>query len=712
MAEASGMSRPTPREVLVAAAHLLALWTLAFVQPLLDLLGSNPDFFVARGNTSADILILAFGFTLLPALVMAVILTLAAAVGRGPFTIVYRGLVVILVAFLAVQLLERLLGFDGLPAILTALVGFGLGGLAAWGLARGRFVKALLDVLSVAPLVVLALFIFNSPASRLILPQEEAKALSSTGGRDVPVVMVIFDELPAVTLLDSKGGVDADRYPGFARLASESTWFPNATTVADFTGRAVPAILTGLTQDGTKLPIAADQPLSIFTLLGGTYDLNVRESVTRLCPDSLCDHEDAPGPGLRSRLKALVSDLKYVEGRLVLPAGWADRLPEVSTTFGDFGGSTGKSDKGRAGEFVKDMFEPPSPAELAAFVDEIPAGGRTLNLIHMELPHEPFRYLPDGRRYNETSISTVNGPGGQWWSTGTAGIATAQQRHYLQVGYADRLVDTLINRLKRLGLWREAMVIVTADHGISFTPGVPRRIAVPENIAGVANPPLFIKYPGQVDGAVSEQLVRTIDVLPTIVDQLKIRGAYEMEGEPIPPPGPGSQAGSNAAEGGTADREAVVLNGYGEEVEIDREEMLSQREEILQMARQRLGEGGLFTLGPRPNLVGTPAPPYSEPAEGSPRAELATPGMYRKVDPESEPLPLFVTGTLDGVEPPSLIAIAVNGRIAATTRAFRFREAERFGAVVPPDYLRPGANEVTIYMVSPEGALTPLGSNG
>ncbi|HNC15677.1 MAG TPA: hypothetical protein PLV77_07245, partial [Solirubrobacterales bacterium] len=61
---------PTGRQLLLGGGHLAALWALAFVQPLLDLLGNNPDFFVARGNSTGDILILAIGFTLLPPLVL------------------------------------------------------------------------------------------------------------------------------------------------------------------------------------------------------------------------------------------------------------------------------------------------------------------------------------------------------------------------------------------------------------------------------------------------------------------------------------------------------------------------------------------------------------------------------------------------------------------------------------------------------------------
>ena len=39
-----------------SALHLGALWALAFAQPLLDLLGRNAEFFVARGSTRGDIL--------------------------------------------------------------------------------------------------------------------------------------------------------------------------------------------------------------------------------------------------------------------------------------------------------------------------------------------------------------------------------------------------------------------------------------------------------------------------------------------------------------------------------------------------------------------------------------------------------------------------------------------------------------------------------
>ena len=67
---AETLSGDSLRELLLGGAHLGALWAFAFVQPLLDLLGKNPDFWVARSNTAGDILIFSIGFTLLPPLVL------------------------------------------------------------------------------------------------------------------------------------------------------------------------------------------------------------------------------------------------------------------------------------------------------------------------------------------------------------------------------------------------------------------------------------------------------------------------------------------------------------------------------------------------------------------------------------------------------------------------------------------------------------------
>jgi hypothetical protein len=61
------------------------------------------------------------------------------------------------------------------------------------------------------------------------------------------------------------------------------------------------------------------------------------------------------------------------------------------------------------------------------------------------------------------------------------------------------------------------------------------------------------------------------------------------------------------------------------------------------------------------------------------------------------------------VAPGSLIAISVNGRVAATARSFIFQGEDWAGAVVPPSTLRPGPNSIGVYLIGPGGSLTPLG---
>ena len=681
------------RDLLIGGAHLGALWAFAFVQPLLDLLGKNPDFFVARSNTAGDIIFFSICFTLLPPLAMLLVEAVVLIFSRRAYLAVHLVLVALLAAVFFVQLEKRIFTK---PAGLMIILALAFGAAVAYWLMRTRFVRSLLDVLAVAPVVFLVIFLFFSDTSKLILPQSEASALGIKVHSDTPVVMLVFDEFPTATLLEPNGKqINAERFPHFAALAKQATWYRNNTTVADFTGRAVPAIMTGNNPSGTTLPIASDQPNSIFTLLGGAYRLHVKEAVTHVCPEDLCGTVQRPRQ--ERRLRSLVSDLKYVEGRIILPPSLANELPNVSTTFGNFGNNGGTSDKG-AGRFAQDLFAPPSPGEFERFIDSIPPGGRTLSLMHMELPHEPWRFLPSGQSYPDTSLSNLNTASAARWAVGAAGIASAEQRHFLQTGYADRLVGLLMRHLKQIGLWKQAMVIVTADHGISFQgKSVYRRIAEKANLGGVGNPPLFIKYPGQKKGGLSLTHTQTIDIVPTIAQQLGITHMYKTEGKPISEDGRGGQV--------------EILNGQQETVRIPLSRLIRERNVVVKQGLLRLRNGGIYQLGPAPQLIGRPAPPLSFgiPSGFSATVEL---GSYLEdVDPSSDQVPAFIAGRLEGPHPGQVIAVSVNGRIAATGRAFLDGGDLSYGAVVPPYLFHSGRNDIGVYAAGPNNTLTPLGGN-
>src|SRR3954462_8352704 len=102
------------------------------------------------------------------------------------------------------------------------------------------------------------------------------------------VGVVLFDEFPINSLLDRRSRVDPKRYPNFAELAKNATWFRNAYTVYDSTERAQPAIMDGNLPERDRQPISSDHPNSIFTIFANSHRLNVDEEATTVCPRDLC----------------------------------------------------------------------------------------------------------------------------------------------------------------------------------------------------------------------------------------------------------------------------------------------------------------------------------------------------------------------------------------------------------------------------------------
>ena len=77
------------------------------------------------------------------------------------------------------------------------------------------------------PVIVLAFFVFASPASGLIIAPDTALQEMSGVGNPIPVVIVVLDELPVQSLMDAEGNIDSTRYPGFDSLLDDFTWFRN-----------------------------------------------------------------------------------------------------------------------------------------------------------------------------------------------------------------------------------------------------------------------------------------------------------------------------------------------------------------------------------------------------------------------------------------------------------------------------------------------------
>jgi hypothetical protein len=714
--------------LLLGGAHLAALWALAFAQPMLDLLGENPDFFVARGNTSGQIILYALVLTFGPPLIALGLEALARLASRDFQWYLHLFLMGLVGACFALQLIKNYLEWPaGLLIIFSVLLS--VAGVVLYS--RFRFPQAFMDVLSVAPVIILILFFGFSSTSRLILPREQPEPVNVEITNPAPVVMVVFDEFPIGSLMTPEGKVDGTRYPAFAELASQSTWYKDATAAGAYTPLAVPAIFSGEKPDHEELPIASDHPHSIFTLLGGSYDLRVMEAATRICPEELCPAEDNSSED--GSTADLFSDLNVVSQYLLLPDSMTRNLPDISNSFSGFTeadqvdtnaedeatgvsapsiedgatgtsgatGATGDTQPERTGQGAARklgrLFALQSSADEFERVGEFtgkltPGQTETLDLIHVEKPHYPWRHIPDGQRYSNltaewSGLLPNDGP----WMAPPEIVDIAMQRHLFEVGYTDTLLARIVARLKETGLWDEAMIIVTADHGAAFQSKIPRRTAVPENMGEIASVPLFIKYPGQTRPKVTDERTCTTDILPMVSDELGID--YPWEVTPCDP------------------EEVTVVNSPSGEATASIDSMIEQRQKELVNRIQRVfgtgqGWGPYYRFGPHNELIGKRVRNLDVLPLKRWRAVPDERNAVKNYDPTAPTLRgLLQRGVTDRIPEKSVLAVAVDGRIQAVGWTFKdgTGRGPGYSILLPPESLKAGFNRVDIYQLLNDG---------
>ena len=679
-----------------AGLHLAALWALAVVQPLLDLLGRTPEFFVARGNTSGDIAAFALAVTILPPAGGVALEFLVSRLHRAAAWWLHLALVALLCALVVLPPLADLCGQKSALAIPLSLA---VGALLMAVYARLPQVRSFVTVLAISPVVFLVSFLAFSPAAELVFGSEAPVDASRGGGGTTPVVMIVFDELPTISLMDRRGQIDSRRFPNFARLARDAVWYRNATTVADETTEAVPALLSGRISTKDALPISGDYPHNLFTLLAGSHRLEVVEPFTDLCPTDLCGDDASASAATRAR--ALGSDLLVVGLHIVLPDDLRDNLPRIDAAW-----------EGFAEEVEPDSKQRQAPDVLAALAatDEVAlfreftnatranrSGSPPLHFIHVSLPHGPWNMLPTGQQY---AVSNGDFPGlkEDTWTRDASIVAESFQRHLLQTGLADRLLGRELDALHRTGLYRRALVVVTADHGIAFQPGGRRRLAVPANLPNIAGVPLMVKEPGQRRGRIDDRGARTIDILPTIAEVTGAKPGWRFNGASLK-----SDRAARVTVEIFRDGEVAVSSTLDKFIK-SRDARARRAADLL---RSRQGPDALYLAGPRPDMLRRHLADVVV-ADRRPGADFDTPSAYANVDPRSPTLPVQISGSLRQGRPGQQLLVAVNGTIEATTEAVETGNEVRFSTYLPWPALREGSNEVALLEPTTQGALKLL----
>lgn len=679
------------------------LWSFAAGQPLLDVTGRSPETFVFYRVDGLQIVAYALIVLLLPPVVLWAVGTVAAAASRTAGRVAHAVFAGALIALIGIQAEKALPAVRG-PALVLVAVVMAVAVLVFF--ARSDTSRRFVSYLIPAPLVFALLFLVFSPTAQLVRPggNSASTATAATGGTQPPVVMLLFDEFPLKSLLNSKGEVDARVFPNFARLAKSSHWFRNATGVNGLTQYAVPSMLTGRYPTKELAPSYVAQRDNLFSLLAPDYRIRSFESITQLCDPELCDETD-PDPSDAGGFRGLLDETWKVAKDLANPS---DKTSPDTEQFDEQpAGEKASGEAKPAGGFAKTQpnFEAlgdNQPERFQQFLEGLrPSEQPTVQFLHLLLPHSSWRYLPSGRTYPFPRLL------GKGWVPDSWPVEVAYQRHMLQLAYTDRLLGILIEQMEATGLWDDALVVVTADHGNSFVPGTKGRVMEtrPDVEADLAWVPMFLKEPGRSHGATSDANWEQVDLLPTMADVLGVTVPFRVDGI--------SQLSETRSR-----TDKWFYNEPGDRIEFAPEDAFKIVLDGVTDAFDQGSEGtaGLFVTGGHPDWIGKTVSSLASvgvDVDGPPSqltAQVADALDFDEVDPSAGIVPALVWGTVNQ-STDRRVVIAVNGTVAAVSEVWSNEGEPTFEGMVNDQLFRTGANDLALYEVV-EGAspqLRPIG---
>ncbi len=659
---------------------MLTLWGFAVAQPLYDVLRQNGDFFVAHRAQPLELVLFAAGVSLALPLVLALPYVLVAALWPRAGRVVLFAMVGLLSTALASQVMAHRLEWPTTTHFAVAALA---GGLATWLYATRAPIRSFLTVLSISVLLFPAIFLLHPSMAPFVRAQRiDPNTAAAIQGAAPPIVFVIFDQLPLASLMDARGQIDRYSYPSFAALADNATWYRNASTMADYTGWALPPILTGLAPRANRVPTSKSYPSNLFTWLGGRYRLEVREAITQLCPDRLCDAGRDP---IAIRLASMTMDASVVYAFVALPGGLRAHLPPLTENWKGFIDNQRWQRRWIA---ERDGDRRRLPLQL---IDSISRDDPqpTLYFAHALLPHEPYVYLRTGQEFS--ADPRMWGARTGRWTTDEWPVTLAYRRHLLQVDYVDALLGRLIERLKAEGLYDDALIVVTSDHGVSFRPGLPFKGLEGDATADMVSVPLFIKAPRQRQGAIDDRNMQSMDVMPTIAKLLGVPLTWRVDGRPAGDDRPATKA--------------VYYMGATRRMNIDPSWLASARDASVARKVALFGDatGWRAPAPARRDLIGRPVAELDV-VEGPWQGTVDAPERLFSVSPKAPQVPVHLTGRIRdarGEAADALVAVAIEGVVAAVTRTHLPEYAPRgtWAALIDPARLKQGRNDIQVFVL-------------
>jgi hypothetical protein len=663
---------------------------MAIAQPILDLYGKNPTVFSAAKLSSFEVAAFVFIIVLIPALLATGIDRLTRYVGPK-VNEASRLWMIAGFSFLLGIAVARWISIDG------NFGAFGLGFVFALVLPiaydKRKAIREWSRWLSVLAVAVTASAILQLQP---ILFQSDGPASDAViGNKDVSVLKIVFDEFPLYALLSEDGSINEERYPGFAALANESTWYRNNVAESNFTHQAVPAVLASAIPQQEGGPFLTQYPKNIFTLFAGKTSVGGIEPVTSLCPKSVCQGSDETNALFEfDRFQRFMRDASYVYGQRVLPPALRRYVPSIEGTWGGFGAVANK---------FKEQFDVGALSQVDAIADGaqklVEDSQQRVQVVHALAPHAPWRITPDDRIAPlSKSISTSN-------PESEDGVRDTYQTFLYQVAAADNAILDVISRLKKSGKWDNTLLVVTADHGISFVPTLPQRhtdFTEKETVSDIYRIPTFIKYPQQTEGVVSDCAMSNLDLLPTIIETTRTKTSWAFGGQSVAQSCPSNRV----REVVSATGESTVMSGGFEEV-------LERVSYYADVVTNKGPNRRVAAVGMSASLIGSPIAVDAVSKEVVAWTVNQKKSFKNVTIQRGARVPSLVTGTVrlsapldigtEGIIAIDGVAAGVIGELSGA------RDVMTYTAILDYTLLTSGDHTVELFVRAPDGALTKVG---
>ena len=500
------------RLLLSALVSLFTVGTLVIVAPLEIVAASSSDFFFTPGDIANAFIPMSVG-------VIAIVAVVLSLIPRKPFLYALAAVFALGVCFY-VQAMAMNTGLpiaDGKEVNWTKFDPIAMWTLAVWiaifvvclvltylrpAVARGVFTLGALALVIVQGAGVYALttdsdFLDAKPESTKIVPTEEGMFDLAEENNVVVFVLDTFDTAYMESTLEQFPTI-LDGFTGF-------TWYKNSVGSVIPTRYAIPFLLTGVWPDTDKTwkdwrqtrytesnylgDIAkADYSIGIYSNemgLGQTSDADVIDTVmgetlnVKYAGDIVELNEEGAFPVMIGC--ALYRDLPWV-----LKPRFQFNTPDVKAAM------LVKPDEYEEGttSYVYDDADYYKKLKKQGLSIEDRGTKGAFRFIHLMGAHEPF---------------TINE-----WGDEVEGFTSREE----QCAGALRMVDTYIVQLKKLGLYEDTAILVTADHGRWY-----------ETMTGITEPssPIILYKPRQNADEAAEPLVQSYapvsheDIMPTVL---------------------------------------------------------------------------------------------------------------------------------------------------------------------------------------------------